>query len=316
LVEEDVTMTIVTQRRALLAPSRNEAAAPLPMSPEDRTPVWQRVVVVSMTLALTGTLGAVTWAELQRQPRPEAGPKPALIEFPIRPLETRDFVSDTLDSDTVEPDEAALLLEEVNRLLRLADALDVQIDRLAAQSPASSSDEEDGSSSALPEAEHLAAVDPDSLPVVRGAGAVEAPLAQVIAAAVAPVRSGPAAIIVRPAESIAPVDAAVAAWAGPPAILAFSPEAPPAETAGAAESASGIVAAEPVLPRPSPAPPPAPPRPRAAGAAHGPGRKPVAATVPVKLTAAQRHCQMIAVRFQIGVEPSDAEQRFLRKNCR
>jgi hypothetical protein len=310
LVEEDVTMTIVTQRRTLLAPSKDNTSLPLPlpMSPRDRTPVWQRFVVLSITLALTGTLGAVTWAELRRHPMPKA-PQPASSEFPIRLPEATDFTPGTMDAAEAETDEATLLLEEVNRLLRLADALDVEIDRLSAQAPMSSPDEDSNVLSKLPEAEHLMAMGPDTVLLAKGAGVDDAPLPQVPAVAVASVLPGLAAVVARPAERVAPVEAAVASVAVPP-------EAPVAETAGAAETASGVIAAAPAMARAAAAPPAARPRLIAAVAARGTVRRPVPAAAAAKPSAAQRRCQLIAVRFQMGTEPSEAEQRFLRRSCR
>jgi hypothetical protein len=308
-------MTIVTQRRSLLVPPTGDNALPLPIFPQDRTPVWQRVVVVSITLALTATLGAVAWIEMHRRPGP-AVPPAALIDFQGRSPEALGFAPDMTDPGEVEKDEATLLLEEVNRLLRLADALDVEIDRLAAQAPATTPEEDAEGLAKLPEAEHVAATGPDILLPHQGIGLDEAPLPQVLAIPVAPVAPGPASMDERPAERLAPVAPAVTAMAGPPAPLAFPPGAPLAETAGPAETVPGIVAAEPAV-----APPPAPPvsaRPRsiATASAQAPVRRLAVAAAPSRPSAAQRRCQSIAVRFQLGIEPSGAEQRFLRRSCR
>jgi hypothetical protein len=251
--------------------------------------VVRGVALAGIGLALAATLAAVVWAELPGQddagpaflaqlPRPEA-PQPPPSPLPI-PL------PEAAPSSSAPDDEAAALRAEVQRLLRIADDLDAQFDRLAEERRQRDL-EGPADDPTLPEAVALAATGLPGMP---------APLPPLAPGEAARLQPPPVvAVMPPPLDLAADVPGEAALPVAPPRSLAALAVPPPGMTAGPAVMA--IATARPGAGRVA-APARRSPEPRS-----------------VAISAAQRRCQLVTLRFQLGEEPTHADRLLLREGC-
>jgi hypothetical protein len=282
----------------------NHDAAQEPLPPAaGKASLLQKVAVLGIALALTGTMSTVIWAELQRRPASETVALQTTPEAALDLTEPATTVVETATPADQENEEATQLRAEVERLLRLADSLDAQIDRLAAETRRPYQTEPSPGASELPEAETLVATGPaavqgSDLPAAPALPDLQAPAAQLPLEAASLLPAAPVQFQVS-----AGTEAASLVMPQSQALLAH----PPAEAALAgAEHVPLVLADLQAMTTASAVPAETKSRPPAA----------ILAATSARPSAAQRRCQFITLRFQLGEEPSHADQRFLRKGCR
>ncbi|MFC7736315.1 hypothetical protein ACFQX4_10745 [Roseomonas sp. GCM10028921] len=315
--------------------------------------VVQRVILPGLALGLAATLGVATWTAVQpalesrvlrQQEASGEAPAERTAAVPPAAVLAEPPPLPAAAPAAALPEEAPTSGDDVDSLLRKAAELDVELDRLEAQLRASARQRAEQEAREGPSAEDLPLITalplpPPAPPEIAGP---DGPLAALPMPPPAPpgdaVPTGTLAALLRP-PSAPPMGEVLA---GPSASLPLPPPAPPEGVAF-----PGILAALPL-------PPPAPPAVAMPVAPQVPGNETLAALAPASRAAvpvpppaqrasaqaareaqeagpargspnirqaaaaavAQRRCQVITLRIQLGEEPSRADQRFLRDGCR
>ncbi|MFC3126623.1 hypothetical protein ACFOD4_16280 [Pseudoroseomonas globiformis] len=267
------------------------------VSPRQR-PVWERTitgvimpgVALGLAAGLTVTLGTLVWSGLHTTPAAEQrveariatlSPSPA----PEAPLFERSDEPAALQHDSGEAERDALLAE-VEQLLRQADALDAQLDRIQ------------GGRNVWPPLEALGSPDVEDVPLQEQpsiAALAEPEVAasgRVAAPPVLPGQAAPEGLAVAPVpvpDIARSADTALALRAVPPDMASRAQE-PAVRSAHAAVATRDQRLSAQV-------------------------RQASVAVRPMTVGLQQR-CRAIVLRAQLGEEPSHADQNFLREGCR
>jgi hypothetical protein len=270
--------------------------------------------MIAVVGGLFAALGLLVWDDMEPQVARELSLQATLpidpTIFPgqiaVRPAPA------TPDAST--RDEAAALSEEISRLLRLADTLDAEIDHLVQQARETEPNENGMAmaSSELPKADAGGPVNDVALPISDRPEAASVPTSMGgVTDLVVPVLS--TLLQLDEAETVALVEAEIVT-------LVKHPE--PVATLQAGSVVATVLPSAAVATRivpnatsihasvVSPVVRSRPPARFGAMAA-----RPHQTSETAGLSAAQRRCQLITLRFQLGEKPSNADQRLLRTGC-
>jgi hypothetical protein len=274
--------------------------------------MFQRVIVVTFVIGPVIAAVLLAWPHPRLQPvvQPQA---PTASEASVAaPPDFPRAVLATVPPDEQVKEEADVLLTEVNRLLRLADKLDSEIDRLMQQIHEPSDGAVSLPDAALPERGSVPQHH-ENLHAESRSRSAELLMQQHATANQA--EQAPFSFIhIDQPEELAFVEAEKTALVGPPELVATVQAGtsvvvvpPPAERPAQLASGEGVI-------RSFTTPPAMSARLRAGSEAVGNRLYQMPRATASSI--AQRRCQFVTLRAQLGEELSNADQLFLKAGCR